>query len=262
MTTFHFSSLTKQISHSLIAFVLLTMSSTNLANELETLTMADGTDVDIRLFSSEGDTLLLGFACDAGAGIHEEETAASLSEDGVEVWMPDMLSSYMLPKIKSSVKQIPTEDVVHLIETAIKRTGKKIYLIASGPDTNLLLRGIREWESRHPGDPGLAGAILMFPRLNKTAPEPGQKPLYTDAVGTTKLPLLLLEGERTPNRWGIKTLAAALHQGGSPVFTKLIPDVRGYFFKRDNANEPEETVTQQLPGLIKASLFYLKRASQ
>jgi hypothetical protein len=43
------------------------------------------------------------------------------------------------------------------------------------------------------------------------------------------------------------------------VHAKLIPDVRGYFFKRQDANMPEEVVTTQLAGLIKASLFFLGR---
>ena len=75
----------------------------------------------------------------------------------------------------------------------------------------------------------------------------------------TSVPLLVLEGERTPNRWGVKHLTAALAQGGSHVHAKLIPDVRGYFFKREDANMPEEVVTTQLAGLIKASLFFLGR---
>lgn len=83
-----------------------------------------------------------------------------------------------------------------------------------------------------------------------------------EAVGKTHLPLMVLEGERTANRWGIKHLEEALRQGGSPVMSKLIPDVRGYFFKREDANMPEEVVTSQLSGVIKASLYYLKKMSK
>ena len=71
---------------------------------------------------------------------------------------------------------------------------------------------------------------------------------------------MLLEGERTPNRWGVQHLTDALAEGGSEVFAKIIPAVRGYFFKRQDANRPEEVVTSQLAGLIKVSLFYLESA--
>jgi hypothetical protein len=97
----------------------------------------------------------------------------------------------------------------------------------------------------------------MFPRLNKAAPEPGKEPEYLDSVGKTHLPILVLEGERTPNRWGLGHFTQALKHSGSPVTIKVIPEVRGYFFKRQDSNMPEEVVTSQLSGLIKASLYQL-----
>jgi len=228
--------------------------------EIETLEISDEAEVDIRVFKADGDKLLLGFACDEGQSVAEEATAMSLAEDGVEVWMPDMLGGYMLPKTRSSIYSIPSEGLYSVIERAME-TGKKVFLIASGPDTELVLRVANEWEAKHDGEAaGLAGVVLMFPRLNEGKPEPGKEPEYVEAVGKTKeVPLLLLEGERTPNRWGVKHLTTALAASGSHVHAKLIPDVRGYFFKRQDANMPEEVVTTQLAGLIKASLFFLGR---
>lgn len=228
------------------------------ANEVKTIEAADETEIDVRIFEGEGTQLLLGFACDQGSSIAEEQTAQSLAMDGIEVWMPDMLSAYMLPKLRSSLKEIPTKGLEKIIEAALK-TGKKVYLVASGPDTELVLRLAHEWEENHK-DSSLGGALLMFPRLNKGVPIPGQAPLYQDAVGKTKLPIMVLEGERTPNRMGIRHLSKALKKGGSTVYAKLIPDVRGYFFKREDKNVPEDLVTSQMPGLIKASLFFLGRA--
>lgn len=228
--------------------------------EIETLEIGDEAEVDIRVFKADGDKLLLGFACDEGKSVSEEATAMSLAEDGVEVWMPDMLGGYMLPKTRSSIYSIPSEGLYSVIERAME-TGKKVFLIASGPDTELVLRVANEWEAKHDGEAaGLAGVVLMFPRLNEGEPAPGTEPEYVEAVGKTKeVPLLVLEGERTPNRWGVKHLTTALAAGGSHVHAKLIPDVRGYFFKRQDANMPEEVVTTQLAGLIKASLFFLGR---
>ncbi len=227
--------------------------------ETETLEIGDEAEVDIRVFKADGDKLLLGFACDEGQSVSEEATAMSLAEDGVEVWMPDMLGGYMLPKTRSSIYSIPSEGLYSVIERAME-TGKKVFLIASGPDTELVLRVANEWEAKHDGAAGLAGVVLLFPRLNEGKPEPGKEPEYVEAVGKTKeVPLLVLEGERTPNRWGVKHLTTALAAGGSHVHAKLIPDVRGYFFKRQDANMPEEVVTTQLAGLIKASLFFLGR---
>jgi len=215
----------------------------------------DEADIEVRVFPAEGDVLLLGFPCDEGKSVAEEKTASSLAEDGVEVWMPDMLGGFMLPKVRSSLASISTETITTIIAEALK-TGKKVYLIASGPDTELILRAASHWEASDGNEP-VAGAILLFPRLFKEAPVPGQIPEYVDSVGKTKLPIMLLEGGRTPNRWGLNTLSHELEKNGSEVTSKVIPKVRGYFFKRQDANRSEDVVTSQMAGLIKVSLFYL-----
>lgn len=252
--------LIKSLQQILLILPLLLPAVALAEPEVRTLMISDEAEIDIRLFKADGDKLLLGFACDEGEGVSEQSTAESLAEDGVEVWMPDMLGGYMLPKSRSSIYSIPSEGLYKVMDEAMQ-TGKQVFLIASGPDTELVLRVANEWEARHDGAAGLAGVILLFPRLNDGKPEPGMAPVYVEAVGKTRdVPLLVLEGERTPNRWGIKHLTAALGKGGSNVQSKLIPDVRGYFFKREDANMPEAVVTTQLAGLIKASLFYLGRA--
>jgi len=242
----------------LLTFLPFFSGNLHAADEVKSITADDETEIDVRIFKGDGNQLLIGFACDQGSSMAEEKTAQALARDGVEVWMPDMLSAYMLPKLRTSLSEIPTNGLEKIIIKA-KTTGKKVYLIASGPDTELILRVAQEWERTHKDSP-LSGAILMFPRLNKSKPEPGKPPVYQDAVGKTTLPLMVLEGERTPNRWGVGHLTGALKKGGSTVYAKLIPDVRGYFFKRNDPNVPEDLVTSQMPGLIKASLFFLGRA--
>lgn len=248
--------LRKQLSIlALLAIIGHASFSIAIAKETKTIETSD-TEIDIRIFPAKGNVLLLGFPCDEGKSIAEEKTAMSLAEDGIEVWMPDMLSGFMLPKVRSSLSNISTESITAVINEATK-TGKKVYLIASGPDTELILRGASKWEANDKHTK-LAGAVLMFPRLFKESPVPGEIPQYQDAVGKTQLPILLLEGERTPNRWGINTLSHELEKNGSKVISKVIPNVRGYFFKRKDANRSEDVVTSQMAGLIKVSLFYLE----
>jgi len=214
----------------------------------------DDTDIEVRVFPATGDTLLLGFACDEGKSITEEKTATSLANDGIEVWMPDLLSAFMLANVNSSMSQIPNNSLIAIIDAAVK-TGKKVYLVASGPHTQLLLRSAEQWEANNQP---LAGAILIFPRLLKGVPEPGIAPEYVDAVGKAKLPIMLLEGGHTPNRWGINSLSHALKKNGSTVISKVIPEIRGKLFARQDSNRTEEVVTSQMAGLIKVSIFYLK----
>ena len=232
------------------ALMFATVAQAKVLKNIET----DDADIEVRVFPAEGNILLLGFPCDEGKSIAEEKTAQSLADDGVEVWMPDMLGGFMLPKVKSSLAEISTETITAIIAEAVK-TGKKVYLIASGPDTELVLRAASEWEAGH--EEPVSGAILLFPRLFKDTPVPGETPEYVDAVGKTHLPIMLLEGGRTPNRWGLNSLSSELEKSGSEVTSKIIPKVRGYFFKRQDANRSEDVVTSQMAGLIKVSLFYL-----
>lgn len=243
------------LKSALVCLAMFALISPVQAKEI-TVLETDEVEMDIRMFPAKGNILLLGFPCDEGRSIAEEKTAEALAEDGVEVWMPDMLGAFMLPKVRSSLADISTDALVAMIDKATQ-TGKRVYLIASGPDTELVLRGASQWESDKNNKP-LAGAILMFPRLFKESPEPGKIPEYADAVGKTKLPIMLLEGGRTPNRWGIASLSDELQKSGSTVKAKVIPMVRGYFFKRQDANFSEDVVTSQMAGLIKVSLFYLE----
>ena len=242
----------------LLYLTLLLLASAVQAKEIK-LIETDEADIEVRVFPAEGNVLLLGFPCDEGKSVAEEKTAKSLAEDGIEVWMPDMLSGFMLPKVRSSLTGITTDTLTAIIDEAVK-TGKKVYLVASGPDTELILRAASQWEASHSeadNKETLAGAILMFPRLFKSTPVPGETPEYVDAVGKTRLPIVLLEGGRTPNRWGINTLSHELQKSGSKVTAKVIPKVRGYFFKREDTNRSEDVVTSQMAGLIKVSIFFL-----
>ena len=244
----------KTVLLNLTLLVLTVAVQTNAqAKEIKVIE-TDEADIEVRVFPADGDVLLLGFPCDEGKSTAEERTAKSLAEDGIEVWMPDMLSGFMLPKVRSSLADISTDTLSAIIDEAVK-TGKKVYLIASGPDTELILRAASHWEAENKET--LAGAILMFPRLFKETPVPGKVPEYVDAVGKTRLPIVLLEGGRTPNRWGINTLSQQLQKSGSTVTAKVIPKVRGFFFKRQDTNRSEDVVTSQMAGLIKVSLFYL-----
>ncbi len=233
---------------------LFFISFAAMAMELRSIE-TDDAEIEIRVFPAEGERLLLGFPIEEGRNPTEEKIAASLAEDGIEVWMPDLLSGLMLPNVRSSLDEI-SGDLLSLIISEAVSTGKKIYLIATGQDAEIVLRAAHKWEAENKQT--LSGAVLMFPRLFKEAPEPGQLPEYVDAVGTTKLPIMLLEGGRTPNRWGLKTLSQELQQSGSQVTAKVIPGIRGHFFKRDDSNRSEEVVSSQMAGLVKVSIFYLE----
>jgi hypothetical protein len=248
----------KQKILTLLACILF--ATTGFSKEIKNIELPSGEDLEIRVFNAQGKDLIIGLPCDFGKSNNEELTAQDLAGDGYEVWMPDLLSSQMLSKVRSSYKKIPDDDLNYILEQA-QKTGKDIYLLASGPDAELLLNVIKSWELKNETS-NLRGGVLLFPRLVDGKPTPGVAPKYVDSVGKTKAPLMLIEGGRTPNRWGLKHLENSLSKGGSKVISKIVPDIRGYFFKRADPNRAEKVVTSQLSGLIKVSLFYLKEENK
>ena len=245
----------------LVAASMLLLQGPGFASDSDVfeLSLPGGDVADIRLFKSDqSERLLLGFACDQGTGQAEMNTASILSGSSMEIWMPDLLSAHFLPKVQSSLDEIPAEDVVVLVDAAIASSDKKVYLISSGMGSKLLLRGLAQWERENPGRlDALSGVILLYPRLNAAPPEPGKEPVYIDAVGKTRTPILVLEGSKTPNSWALSHLRPKLEAGGSPESTSLIPGVRGFFYERDTQTLPEDIVSSQLAGLVRASVVKL-----
>ena len=227
--------------------------------EIVKFELPGGDTVDIRKFTADGDTMMLGFACDEGTGQAEMHTASLLADTELEIWMPDLLSAHFLPKLRSSIGEIPVADIVSLIDEALASSDKALYLISSGPGSAMLLEGLVQWEQANPTPTEAPkGVILLYPRLNAGEPEPGKDIVYIDAVGKTRTPIAILEGAKTPNSWALDDLKARLEAGGSLVTTAVIPGVRGYFYERQEQNLPEDIVTDQLAGLIRASLIKLE----
>lgn len=247
----------------LYATLMLLMASPLHAVEVitETISVSDEVDVDVSIYPADGDVLFIWLACNQGSEGAETRSAAVLVEQGIEVWLPDMLSAHFLPPGPSSIYKIPGEEIASIIEAAIQTTGKKsIYLVAGGRAAAPLLRGAVAWEKQHATDKQvLTGALLMYPRLTLLKPEPGTEPVYIEAVGEARLPIVILEGERTPNRWGLPHLTAAFRKSSSFVHAALIPKVRGYFYVRNDATPAEQAMSQQLPQLLMSHLSDFKR---
>lgn len=245
------------------SFLLMLVSSSSYAVEIttETISVNNETDVDVSIYPAKGDVLFIWLACNQGSEGAETRSAAVLVEHGIEVWLPDMLSAHFLPPGPSSIYNIPGEEIAVIIDAAIEKTGKKhIYLVAGGRAAAPLLRGAVAWEKKRvEGSQQLSGALLIYPRLTLLKPEPGTEPVYIEAVGKAKLPIVILEGERTPNRWGLPHLTAAFRKNSVFVTSSLIPKVRGYFYVRNDATPAEQAMSQQLPYLIMDHLSNFKR---
>jgi len=218
------------------------------------LVLQDGSEIALRVYPARGAAQVLWLACDEGHGTREARSSWNLAANGVEAWLPDFLGGHFLPAAPSSMEQIGGDEVAALIDLARATSDKKIYLVSAGRGALPALRGIQAWQRQHPGQRGLQGVILFYPELYAETPAPGAEAQYHPVVVHTSVPVFIYQGARSPGRWWLEHLRAALESGGSQVRTEILPGVRGYFYVRQDADLAEEAMSRRLPELIRKAM--------
>jgi len=222
-----------------------------------TVVLDDGTDVPLRVYRATGRVLVLWIASEHGQLPEEASIAAQLAETGIEVWTPDLVGARFLPETASSVERLAPADVAALIRAAVDSTGKTVFLFSSGRGAVPALRGARAWQADHPGDGRLAGAVLLSPNLYVVTPAPGTDVEFLPVARATNLPVFVMQSEFSPRRWWLDRLTAALMEGGSPVFVRLLRGVRGRFQFRPDAVAMEQDMAQRFRDRVRSALFLL-----
>ncbi|MCK5336809.1 MAG: hypothetical protein KAQ67_11635 [Gammaproteobacteria bacterium] len=228
------------------------------AGETISLSVSDEVDVDINIYPAKGDKVILWLACNEGHEGPEAKASKHLVKQGIEIWFPDFLSAHFLPQGPSSIYKITGEEVAAVIrEISKRRPGKSIYLVAGGRANAPLIRGAVEWEKQSENN-AIKAAILLYPRLNLLEPVPGNEPVYIEAVGKVKLPIVILEGERTPNRWGLPHLSSKFKESSVSVRYELLPKVRGYFYTRPKKTAAEKALSEKLHEIVYKQIVKLE----
>jgi len=221
-----------------------------------------GSEISLRTFPGEGNTLMLGFPCDEGLGTQEARASQSLSRLGLEAWLPDMLGAHALPVAASSMEQLPPLEIAEVIDQTIKLSGKKIVLVTTGRGALPILQGAYMWLNQAtPQDrAALIGIILFSPELYSVKPAPGVEARYHSIVSRTSLPVFIYQGQRSPARWWLEHLKVEFARGGSKVASKVLPNVRGFFYAVQDPTDEERAMTDRLPELILDAIKQLESA--
>jgi len=221
--------------------------------ESRELRLKDGTQVPVEVHAAKGKALVLWLPSGFGKHAGEAQVAASLAALGIEVWQADPLEARFLPPVESSLDQVPDDDIVQLIEYA-RRSGKRVYLLASARGGIVALRGARAWQAKHPKDGYLGGVLLLHPNLFLGPPEPGREAEYHPVAAQSRVPIFILQPEQSPWRWRLEATQAELEKGGSKVFMRVLTDVRDRFYFRPDATGVEEDVANRLAGMLRDSI--------
>lgn len=224
------------------------------------LALSAGTEVPLRTYPAQGDTLLLWFVCEEGHSSSEVRTAKKLASLGYEIWFPDMLDAHFLPALPSSLEQLPPEEIKEIIAHAVRLTGKKIVLITAAHGATPILRGAKAWQddTQQQGQSALVGAVLFYPDLYSVPPAPGVEAQYHPIVAQTRLPLFIYQGQLSPGRWWLEHLKVQFVRGGAKVQSKVLPKVRSHFFVRPDATAEESAMAEKLPELLQDALKTLE----
>lgn len=224
--------------------------------------VSTGTEVSLRAFPGQGNTLMLGFPCDEGLGAQEARASQSLARLGLEAWLPDMLGAHDLPVAASSMEQIPPIEIAEVIGQTIKLSGKKVVLVTTGRGALPILQGANMWLSQATPQEraALTGIILFSPELYSVKPAPGVEARYHSIVARTSLPVFIYQGQRSPGRWWLEHLKVEFARGGSKVASKVLPNVRGFFYAVQDPTDEERAMTERLPELILDAIKQLEAA--
>lgn len=226
------------------------------------LRTSTGEEITLRTFPGTGNTLMLGFPCDEGLGTQEARASQSLAGLGLEAWLPDMLGAHGLPAAASSMDQLPPLEIAEVIAQTIKQSGKRVVLVTTGRGAVPILQGANMWLNQATPEEraALIGIILFSPELYSVKPAPGVEAQYHSIVSRTSLPVFIYQGQRSPARWWLEHLKVQFTRGGSKVSSKVLPNVRGFFYAVQDPTEAEVAMTNRLPELILDAIKQLEAA--
>ena len=210
--------------------------------------VAPDVEIPVTRYPGGKQNLILWLPSENGVVQAEHDTAAKLAQLGYSVWVADLFAARFLPITPSSLDEIPASDVASLIQAAAKQH-RNIILISSGRGAAVALGGARQWQAQHRMK-RIAGAVLLFPNLLAGSPEAGEEATYLPIARQTRLPIAILQGDKSPWHWQIDTLKQQLTQGGSYLAVKNLPGMRDRFYFREDAFPRERELADQLDILI------------
>lgn len=235
----------------LSAFLLLSLAPANAAvtpTEIQ-VAVANQNEITVSRYPAEGEYLLLWLAPEYGFREAHRALARRLPAEGIEVWQGNIAESLFLPDGSVTYRQLDGAYVADLVAEAYRVTGKKIALAGDAYAALPVLAGAREWQRRGFTRPYLVGAVLFSPFTYVATPPLGMPPEYMPIVDATNIPILVFQARNSATRHQLEELLARLGRHGSPIYTRVVPEVMSLFFE-----QPATAAMQRQAESIPASL--------
>ncbi|MFT5503114.1 MAG: thiol-disulfide isomerase/thioredoxin [Gammaproteobacteria bacterium] len=213
----------------------------------------------IKTFDGEGDRLVIWLPSERGVSPNSAVVAGDLSFYGVDVWQLDLHDSYMLPRTRESISQIPYQDVSALIDRAISIGYSKVFFISQGRGARLTLEAIHHFSVNNPDSNVIRGSILFHPQLVEVSPNIGETAEYSPIASASHLPVYLVMAEYSTKYLRSMEIGQLLQQGGSSVFVHLLNNVNAGFFSHEpeGVSEADVLAKTELPELLNTAMGLL-----
>lgn len=218
------------------------------------INVSGGNTISISRLTATGNASLLWLPSEHGLTSEDKKIAGQLWKLGVDVWLVDLLNSYFLAPVASSIGKIPAQDISRLVNQFLGNENNKQQkiVLTSGRTATVLLQALKT--SKRPD-----GVILISPNLYTSTPEPGSDATYLPIVSQTKQLIKILQPQLSPWFWQRKTQSRMLKSGGSKVSVKILPGVRDRFYFRPDAMESEKNLQETFPKLLLETINTIKQ---
>ncbi len=218
-----------------------------------------GEELNVEIFPAQGSQAIIWTPSGFGTQAPQKPIALGLANKGVEVWIPDLHTSYFLTRGRNSVEAFPPGDISDLIDLAAKQGKKEIYLMSSGRGAIAALRAARVWQQRNPGNYTLRGLVLFHPSMYGIRPALGEKTSYVPIAYASNLPIYIIQSQLSTTYTRLPDLLNALRSGGSQVFVHSLPDVKDGFHQRPDSHlgKSDLTARKELPDLVTRAINML-----
>jgi thiol-disulfide isomerase/thioredoxin len=230
----------------LCAGLMLGLTALPLSANRLNLVLHSGIELGIEQFGDGADRLLWIPSEFSRHTQRERALLQALADRGDQVWWLNLHSDYFIPPGRNSYDELSMDDLNELIERARPIQGR-LTLIATGRGARIALHLARNWQLDHPGDPLLAGVILLHPNLGMGVVQAGETPRLDPVATATNLPIFILQPANSSKRWYLGSLLEALGQSGSAVFGRLLEGISDGYYLREDLSDRERKARRLLP---------------
>ncbi len=231
-----------------------------LANE-RTIEIGDA-QFTVSKYAADSEHSLLWLTAATDSNGHFADVASRISEQGINVLVSDILDAYLLGHTRGAMISVPTEDMVALFDEILAETEGRLTIMAAGRIAIPVLRGINAWQRAHEDRSRIAGALLVSPNLYVGVPELGQTGEFYPIAQVSAVPVFLMQPRLSVRTFRLQEIADTLGTEGSPVYTRILNNVRGgFFFNPDEMEDPEPTIAELSTASATSAQFLIKQNS-